>query len=206
VIRATAPHFEDDDRRYRANGAWPDRVSDPVATAASQEPNRLALVDRRERFDYGSLDREIGEYAAVLFAKGVRAGDAVVLIAANECRGVIAFHAVRRVGAVCVLVSDHAGSAETALALERTVARLALAPAHLVAQLSDHHPSVEWLSCEERMGGDSEPLAGDHSVPNSPGVVVFTSGSTSLPKGVVHSTNTLRVAATNYSPRPTCSC
>jgi acyl-CoA synthetase (AMP-forming)/AMP-acid ligase II len=198
VIDATAPHFGDNERKYRTNGAWPDDVADPLATAVRQEPNRLALVDRRERFDYESLDREIGEYAAVLLAKGVYAGDAVVLIAANECRGVIAFHAVRRIGAVCVLVSDHAGSAETTLALERTGAWLALAPAHLVGQLSDHHPSVEWLSCEERLDGNSEPLAGDHSVPNSPGVVVFTSGSTSLPKGVVHSTNTLRVAATNY--------
>jgi acyl-CoA synthetase (AMP-forming)/AMP-acid ligase II len=198
VIRATAPHFVDDARKYRANGAWPDRVSDSVTIVASREPNRPALVGRRERFDYGGLDREIGAFASVLLAKGARAGDAVVLVAANDCRSVIACHAVRRIGAVCVLVSDHAGSAETTLAVERTEARLALGPAYLVKQLSDRHPSVAWLSCEEGLDEESEPYIGDRSVPNSPGVVVFTSGSTSLPKGVVHSTDTLRVAATNY--------
>lgn len=198
MIRATAPHYVADDRRYRANGVWPDRVPDPVTTAASLEPNRLALISRRERFDYGCLDRGIGEFASLLLAKGVQAGEAVVLIATNDCRSVIAFHAVRRIGAVCVLVSDHAGPAETALALERTEARLALGPASHVEQLSDRHPSVEWLSCDERMNESSELFAGDDSAQNAPGVVVFTSGSTSLPKGVIHSINTLRVAATNY--------
>jgi len=198
VINATAPHLGDNERTYRTNGAWPDQVADPVATLASQDPDRPALVGRQERFDYGGLERAIGEFASVLLTKGVRAGEAVVLTAANECRSVIAFHAVRRIGSVCVLVSDHAGPAETALALERTEARLAIGPARLLGQLSDRHPSVEWLSCEERMAEDSEPFMGNHSAPNSPAVVVFTSGSTSLPKGVVHSTNTLRVAARNY--------
>jgi acyl-CoA synthetase (AMP-forming)/AMP-acid ligase II len=198
MINATAPHLGDNARKYRTNGAWPDELADPVATVASQDPDRLALVGRAERFDYRGLDRGIGEFASVLLAKGVRAGEAVVLVAANDCQSVIAFHAVRRIGAVCVLVSDHAGPAETALALERTDARLALVSAHLVGQLSDRHPSVEWLSCQGPMSESSEPFMGDRSTPNSPGVVVFTSGSTSLPKGVVHSTNTLRVAATNY--------
>jgi acyl-CoA synthetase (AMP-forming)/AMP-acid ligase II len=199
VINATAPHFGDNERTYRTNGAWLDTVADTVATAASQDPDRLALVGRKERFDYGGLDRAIDEFATVLLANGAQAGDAVVLIAANDCRSVIAFHAVRRIGAVCVLVSDHAGPAETALALERTGARLALGPGNLVRQLSDRHPpTVEWLSCEERMGEDSEPFRGDRGAPNSPAVVVFTSGSTSLPKGVLHSINTLRVAARNY--------
>jgi acyl-CoA synthetase (AMP-forming)/AMP-acid ligase II len=198
VIASTDPHFGERERKYQTSGAWPDEATDPVATAASRDPDRLALVGRAERFDYGSLERAIGEFASVLLAKGVRVGDAVVLIAVNECRSVVAFHAVRRIGAVCVLVSDHAGSAETTLAIEGTKARLALSPSHLLGQLSDRHPAVEWLSCQEPMSKSAEPFRGDHSAPNSPGVVVFTSGSTSLPKGVIHSTNTLRVAGTNY--------
>jgi acyl-CoA synthetase (AMP-forming)/AMP-acid ligase II len=198
VIAPTDPHFGANERKYRTNGAWPDEAADPVASAASQDPDRLALVGRAERFDYGGLDRAIGEFASVLLATGVQPGEAIVLVAPNDCRSVIAFHAIRRIGAVCVLVSDHAGPAETALAIERTEARLALSPAYLLEQLSGRHPAVEWLSCQGPMSEHAGPLMGDRSEPNSPGVVVFTSGSTSLPKGVIHSTNTLRVAATNY--------
>lgn len=199
MIRATAPQFSDDLRTYRSNGVWPDQVRDPVAIAAVSAPDRTALVDRVERLTYGALQRAITETAALLLEHGVEERGAVVLIGANDCRSAVAFHAIRRIGAVCVLVSDHAGPTDISLALEWTEPRLAMAPRSLIGLLSQRHQSVRWLSSEHDASvRHLEPFAGDRSGPNSPGVVVFTSGSTSRPKGVIHSTNTLRVAAGNY--------
>ena len=199
MITATAPNLTVDLRAYRTNGAWPDQLCDPVVIAAGSEPDRMALVDRRERFTYGALEQAIRERATLLQEHGVEEGGTVVLVGANDCSSAVAFHAIRRLGAVCVLVSDHSGPTDISFALERTEPQLAIAPRHLFGQLSDGHPSIRWLSAEQKKSErDSDPFTGDRSRPNSPGVVVFTSGSTSRPKGVIHSTNTLRVAAGNY--------
>ena len=149
--------------------------------------------------DYQELERAIGEGAAALVDDGVEPQDAVVLVASNDCRSAVAFHAVRRAGAICVLVSDHAGPTEIDSILRRTDPQFAIAPQRQVGQMADRHPFVRWQGCDDvGVRHRRAPLRQDRSSPDSPGVVVFTSGSTSMPKGVVHSTNTLRVAAANY--------
>ena len=198
-IKATAPHLADATDGFRNSGAWPDTVLDHVALASGANPGQPALVDRRERFDYQDLESSIGDCASEL-RRHVQEQDSVVVVAANDCRSAIAVHALRRIGAVCILISDHAEEKEIAQALERTSPRIAMAPRRMIDQLSDRHPSVRWMSTstEGVDGASREPFVSSTSAPNLPGVVVFTSGSTSRPKGVVHSTNTLQVAAANY--------
>jgi acyl-CoA synthetase (AMP-forming)/AMP-acid ligase II len=199
VIRAMTPHLADHAGEFMARGDWPSEVADPVALIAGRNPGRPALLDRRERLDYAELDRRINGYSALLSEHGLEEGDAVVVVASNDCGSAVAYHAARRLGAVSVLLTDHASTAEVSLAIERIKPRLAVGPHRLTDLLSSRHPAIEWLSSE---GGSSAvaPLnvGRKGSDPNSPGVVLFTSGSTSRPKGVIHSTNTLRVAAQNY--------
>ena len=198
MIRAMAPHLADHAGEFMARGDWPSEVADPIALTAVGDPGRPALLDRRERLDYAKLDRRINGYAALLSEHGLESGDAVVVVASNDCRSAVAYHAARRIGAVTVLLTDHASTAEISLAIERIEPRLAVGPHRQTDLLSSCHPSIEWLSSEGESSTASLDLGRKRSDPNSPGIVLFTSGSTSRPKGVIHSTNTLRVAAKNY--------
>ena len=193
-------HGPEDERRYRESGSWPATVVDGVALAAEQHPSRLALVDRQRRYDYRKLDQAVDECASTLASSGLRDRDTAVLVAANECPSVIAYYALRRLGVVCVLVSDHAAANEIAYALERTEPQLALAPHRLISQLSERNPSRPWLCTEDAItGGTRKPTVKECRTPNEPAIVLFTSGSTARPKGVVHSTNTLRASSAMYN-------
>ncbi len=199
VTRAVPPHLVDSAGEFRIRGFWPSEVTDLVAITAATNPGQSALVDRRERLDYGQLDRRVRDYVSLLADHGLKTGDAVVAIASNDCRSAVAYHAMRRLGLISVLLSEHAAPAEVSQAIERTEPRLAIAPHHLIDVLSSQHPSIGWLSNGgETSAGTAADLEPEESNPNSPAVVLFTSGSTSRPKGVIHSTNTLRVAAENY--------
>ncbi len=199
MIRATIPHSPEDQGQYSQSASWPDMFVDPVTLSAASHPSQPAIVDHHRRFNYSELDEAIGGYATVLCAAGVREHDTVVLVASNDCPSVIAFHAIRRLNAISVLVSDHATRSEIAYVLQRTEPRLAIAPRYLLTELIDQNSSVEWYSSEEAISaGDFEPFAGVPATPNEPGIVLFTSGSTARPKGVIHSLNTLRASSAMY--------
>jgi acyl-CoA synthetase (AMP-forming)/AMP-acid ligase II len=201
VIRTTAEPDPTDVRRYRAEGMWLTDAVDAIADAAAADPDRIALVDRIGRTSYGELDRLVGAAATDLRDAGVEVEEPVLLLAANTSPSAIAFHALRRLGATAVLVPANVGAADLESVVRRVHPRFAISPSASFGGSAAAHPSVEWLSTEhllrvldgrERLGSPA------HRSPDAPGLVLFTSGTTSEPKGVLHSDNTLRVAAHNY--------
>lgn len=200
AIRATSPPSPDDVRRFRADGAWTEHAVDLVADAAEKVPDRIALVDRSGQLSYADLDRETARCADALMHAGVRSGEPVLVVADNQTRSVIAFHAVRRVGATAVLIPASVGGSELAGVVRRLSPRFGIAPGPQIETFRGADPSVQWLVVDSSMSA-AEPrrrLAQPEWSPDDPSLVLFTSGTTSEPKGVVHSDNTLRVAADNY--------
>ncbi len=142
--------------------------------------DRPALVDARESLTY----REFAEAAVALGqAPGlgdVRSGEPVLVVVAGRIHDLIGFLAVWRAGGVVVPV--HRSSAEFTVRdlVQRTGARYVVD--------SDRHalplPTVEGTGPVFRTG-----LAAPPADPMLDGAawIVFTSGSTGEPKGVVHS-------------------
>jgi acyl-CoA synthetase (AMP-forming)/AMP-acid ligase II len=186
--------------RFRAAGLWATEPVDLVADAAAQYPEHRALVSRDRALTYRDLDAAVHGAARYLRARGVRPGDPVLLLVGNDITSVIALHASLRAGAVTMVAPTSAGAAQVGDIVAMAPPRLALAPATWIAATPEvTGDAANWCAIAEV--SDAPPLPdapGSARDPDDPGIVIFTSGTTSKPKGVVHSWNTLLVATRNY--------
>lgn len=165
-------------------------IADWVARRAQRRPGHTAVVDvaTGARHDYAALDRRVGARAAALAALGVGVGARVALLGENSAAYLEWLFGAARIGAVAVPVNHRLAPAEVAhvlgdsgaTVLVRSTAFATLADASLAA-LTGPAPTVVELGAEP--GADTvaaHPAAGD-----DPCVIMYTSGTTGVPKGAV---------------------
>ena len=195
----------------------------PQAFAASvaQHRKRVAVIgEDGSRLTYGELDALRRRAAKSLIALGVKAGDRVAIWSPNNVEWIIAGLAIHSVGAALVPINTRMRGAEAAFVLERSGARVLFSVGRFLDQ---HYPTMlgaqrpgslaEIVVIEHAEAGDLDWPAflakgdtiADEAVdalaaavqPDDCLDVLFTSGTTGLPKGVVttHEQNLRAIAA-----------
>ena len=157
-------------------------LGDLVDLALDRE--RVLVVDHRAggaEWTGGRIDRQARAVAALLLARGLRRGDRVAVLAANRAEYLVSILGVMQAGLVAVPVNVRLPRATVEHVLRDSGARLAFCDAD-----QDGLPSgIDRLSLDEvaRLPPPGDLRAADPA-PGEAAMILYTSGSSGLPKGV----------------------
>jgi acyl-CoA synthetase (AMP-forming)/AMP-acid ligase II len=193
----------------RSEVTWPS-IPAMVRDAARRDPDGDAIVSGAERVSYAQLTERVGAAARALIASGIQPGDRVAVWTPNSPEWIVAALGVTTAGGVLVPVNTRFKGAEAGYVLARSAARALFTvrgfldtdypallrdagvplPAldHTIVISGDTRDALSWDEFLAR-GDAVSPVELDARVeavgPDDPSDVVFTSGTTGSPKGVV---------------------
>ena len=177
------------------------RLDALLTAAARRHGERVAIRDDERDHTFGDLDRAVDHVAARLGTLGVQLGERVAVRMSNRVELPLAVLALSRVGAVAVMVSPAWKQREVRHALDLTGARRALVDRDDDGALAEHlgadavHDVTGWSEPTE--GGPAPPRATAAGT-SADVVLVFSSGTTGLPKAVRHTHASLSVATQHW--------
>lgn len=159
-------------------------------------PDRAAVTevhgDRLVPTTAGALARLVAEARAALRALGVTPGDRVVLLAPNSTRWVAADLAVLAEGAVCVPMYARQDPDELVAMMHDAEPRAVLcADDRLLGAVTERWPSAPAVLLATLFGGAAgSPVTAPPAPrdPDAPATIIYTSGTSGEPKGVILST------------------
>ncbi len=199
-------------------GYWRDEVvGDLLAKQAGERPEATAIIDREHRVSWSRLHRLSLRFALHLRELGIEPGDAVALQMPNWFEYLVCFHGIRFAGGVVVQIGADWRNVEMAYGFGIGPAKVAIIPKDFLgfdypAAMQDLRPDLPGLNhilvargeapdgtmslddiladpIEDRIPIDV--LRACRSGPDQVIRIVFTSGTTGLPKAIMHTDNTL---------------
>ena len=172
---------------------------------ARAEPGRQALTHVSEggeeiSFTYGVLEEQAARLANALAARGLGAGDRIAILLAQAPEVLITHFAAWKIGAVTLPLFTLFGEEALAYRLADSGARMVVTDRANFAKLADIRadlPDLETIWCIDgapagaldfhaAIAAASPSFAPVSTGPDDPALLVYTSGTTGPPKGVLH--------------------
>jgi cyclohexanecarboxylate-CoA ligase len=198
--------------QYTRPGLWEDRLVDAyVAETAEKDPTGVAVVDRGRSWTFAEIEQMVQRGARALWDLGVRPGDTVSWQLPNWVEGIVLHHAALRIGAVSNPIVAIYREREVGFILGQARSKVYVAPASfrgfdyraMMDKLRPGLPDLEHVVVVgDNSQGDALPFdrllsQADGPAPeversaNDVALLLYTSGTTSDPKGALHTHNTL---------------
>ena len=199
----------------RARGLWIDEtVAEIAARKAQDEPDTVLLVDGERRIDAATLHAEASAVAQALRARGFRPGDTLSFMLPNWHEAAIVYLAATLAGLVAHPIVPALRDHEVGFQLRDSRSRMIFVPAAFRGY--DYPAMMRRVNAELAEPPEVVVLRGDAAGfttyaallahegaaplpkvdPDSVKMLMYTSGTTGRPKGVLHSHNSLHALVT----------
>ncbi len=193
----------------RRGFSWPELEYFNIADAACEKwaavaPDRVALIHPREgaatkTYSFGELSRLSGKFASVLKSTGFGHGDRLAVLLPQAPETVLAHFATYKLGGIVVPLFTLFGEDGLRFRLENSGAKVVVtdsANLQKVLNIAADLPELEDVFCIDGSPGARDfwgaVLAHRNDVvpvqtkPDTPALLVYTSGTTGPPKGALH--------------------
>ena len=175
------------DNRFNV-GRWP-------SMHVIWRPEQVALIDGDRKLTYRALDASVGRLGQALIERGIGFGDRVALLCGNRIETIQIVLACARIGAIAVPLNFRLVARELAFMLQDSGARIlfvdptfgALAT-DAVAALDAASPTLQTVELgvpfDALFSGASGSVDAVPVDEQTPHLIMYTAGTTGLPKGV----------------------
>ncbi len=169
--------------------------------AADGFGDRVAIRSGDEAWTFSDLEGLSNAFARHLASRGVAAGHRVALMMANRVEFVIAVNGIAKLGAAAVLLSPAWKAAEVGHALGLTTPVHAVGDIDSAAVLTDALSAAQVTNLDDASAdptGGSRDRLGHPVALTDEAVLVFSSGTTGLPKAVRHTHASMGYATADW--------
>lgn len=178
-----------------------------LAHQARKFPDKEGIVTPTERITYKQWDRSVNKLANSMLKLGIGRGDKVVLHMPNTKEFLITYFAVQRIGAIIVPINARLVGREVEYILEHSDAKMFLTHELLFGQVADlaanelllvktGEAEGNWLSWEQLLEEGEEEEIACPLTEDDEASILYTSGTTGDPKGVLFTYRSILTVAT----------
>ena len=166
-------------------------IEDVVESFPSARPALLAIDSGggRRVWHFGELFAMSAGLSGAMAARGVKRGDAVMTLAGSRIEWVLTLLACFRMGAVALPCNPQLRRKDLELRVAAANPALCIGEERYLGELPDGIPHFDMAEVERILDEDERQEAPAELVdlaPEDPAVIIFTSGTTGDPRGVVY--------------------